>query len=271
MSQTLTGSTASSTPTEKNIWPGIPPDLTMLFRCEVGSTVHGCGVDDQDDRDEMGICVPPREAVLGLRPFEQFIWRTQPEHVRSGPGDLDLTVYSARKWMRLAMAGNPTVLLPIFVQGPAIMQSSPSFDDLRRSSDRFIGRHVAGRYLGYMNSQIEQMMGLRGRKHTNRPELVAKYGYDTKFAYHALRLGIQGVEVLTTGKLTLPINEPERAFLLSVRRGEVPLAEAVAQANDLSNELAKLRDRPGLPQGGDHIWADQWLIRAHKWAWFGFG
>ena len=36
--------------------------------------------------------------------------RTQPEGVRSGPGDLDLIVYSLRKWMRLALTGNPTVL-----------------------------------------------------------------------------------------------------------------------------------------------------------------
>jgi hypothetical protein len=28
--------------------------------------------------------------------------------------------------------------------------------------------------------------------HTNRPELVAVHGYDTKYAMHALRLGLQG-------------------------------------------------------------------------------
>ena len=34
---------------------------------------------------------------------------------RSGAGDLDVIVYSARKWARLALAGNPTVLLILFV------------------------------------------------------------------------------------------------------------------------------------------------------------
>jgi predicted nucleotidyltransferase len=29
---------------------------------------------------------------------------------RSGAGDLDVVIYSARKWARLALAGNPTVL-----------------------------------------------------------------------------------------------------------------------------------------------------------------
>jgi hypothetical protein len=51
--------------------------------------------------------------------------------------DLDLTIYSLRKWMRLALKGNPTILL---------------------------------------------------------------------------RLGYQGVELLTTGQLSLPMREPERSY-----------------------------------------------------------
>jgi RNA repair pathway DNA polymerase beta family len=31
-----------------------------------------------------------------------------------GAGDLDVIIYSARKWGRLALAGNPTVLLVLF-------------------------------------------------------------------------------------------------------------------------------------------------------------
>jgi RNA repair pathway DNA polymerase beta family len=34
---------------------------------------------------------------------------------RSGAGDLDVIIYSARKWAQLALAGNPTVLLILFV------------------------------------------------------------------------------------------------------------------------------------------------------------
>jgi hypothetical protein len=35
---------------------------------------------------------------------------------RSGAGDLDVIIYSARKWALLALAGNPTVLLVLFVR-----------------------------------------------------------------------------------------------------------------------------------------------------------
>jgi hypothetical protein len=77
--------------------------------------------------------------------------------------------------------------------------------------------------------------------HTNRPELVATHGYDTKYAMHALRLGLQGVELLTTGRITLPVPEPDRAYLRSVRRGERSLAEVLDAIADA--------EAPGRAQG----------------------
>jgi len=52
--------------------------------------------------------------------------------------------------------------------------------------------------------------------HTNRPELVAIQGYDTKYAMHAFRLGCKGIELLTSGRITLPIPEPHRGYLRSI-------------------------------------------------------
>jgi predicted nucleotidyltransferase len=71
----------------------------------------------------MAIFVEPPEFVLGQRVartgsrwrrFEHYVERTQPEGVRSGPGDLDVVAYGLRKWLRLALRGNPTVLLLLF-------------------------------------------------------------------------------------------------------------------------------------------------------------
>src|SRR6476469_11129163 len=63
------------------------PNIVLLGL--VGSTVHGVTVDAADDRDELGICIEPPEYVVGLRGFEQWVYRTQPEGSRSGPGDVD--------------------------------------------------------------------------------------------------------------------------------------------------------------------------------------
>lgn len=125
---------------------------------------------------------------------------------------------------------------------------------------------AAARFLGYLQSQRAAMTGEVGA-HTNRPELVAMHGYDTKFAMHALRLGVQGIELLTTGRITLPVPEPERGYLREVRRGEVGLADVVAQIDLSEAKLASLRDSSDLPAEPDRAWVDEWLHRSHLSYW----
>ena len=46
----------------------------------------------------------------------------------------------------------------------------------------------------------------------NRPELIERFGYDTKYAMHALRLGFQGTEISTEARLSLPMQDHHRAY-----------------------------------------------------------
>ena len=103
--------------------------------------------------------------------------------------------------------------------------------------------------------------------HTNRPELVAVHGYDTKYAMHALRLGLQGVELLSTGRITLPVPEPDREYLRSIRRGERPLAEVVEAITAAEARLIELRDSPAIPDQPDRCWVDEWLHRSYLSFW----
>ena len=173
----------------------------------------------------MGICLEPARFVTGLArvpaglgadrtvAFEQYerhtVWDA-PGGVanRSGAGDLDVIIYSARKWARLALDGNPTVLLILFVPDAEVVVRTAVGAELVDHAHRFVSRLAGRRFLGYLQSQKAAMTGEVGA-HTNRPELVARHGYDTKFAMHALRLGMQGIELLTTGRITLPVPEPD--------------------------------------------------------------
>jgi hypothetical protein len=256
----------------------------LILRVQVGSGVHGTSISGQDDRDEMGICLEPPEFVTGLArvprgidssgvevDFEQFqrhtVWdRPGGLANRSGAGDLDVVVYSARKWCRLALAGNPTVLLALFVPDEEVVYRDPCGAELVDNAHRFVSKLAATRFLGYLQSQRAAMTGEVGA-HTNRPELVAVHGYDTKFAMHALRLGVQGVELLTTGRITLPVPEPDRGYLRAVRRGEVGLAEVVAEVDAAEARLVALRDSSDLPDQPDRNWVDRWLHRSHLAFW----
>ena len=144
----------------------------------VGSTVHGVTVDSTDDRDEMGICIEPPEHVAGLRPFAQWVFRTQPEGARSGPGDVDRTVYSLRKWCRLALSGNPTVMLLLHVPEEQCSILEQPGRDPRGNRQWFAARRAGRAYLGYMQRQRDRMTGDRGQMRVNRPELIERAGPD---------------------------------------------------------------------------------------------
>jgi len=47
---------------------------------------------------------------------------------------------------------------------------------------------------------------------------------------HAVRLGYQGIELLETGRLTLPMAEPARSRVMAVRLGERSFEEVLKAA-----------------------------------------
>lgn len=237
-----------------------------IFRCQVGSGLHGVTTGD-DDRDEMGICIPPPDYALGLKKFDQFIYRTQPEGVRSGKGDLDLVIYSLKKWIRLAAAGNPTVMMLLYVPESEIVLETRTYSDLRERRDMFLSKDVAARFIGYMNSQRAQLVGEKSKKHTNRPELVDKYGFDTKFAYHMVRLGVQGLELLTTGNITLPMPKFWRDWLLDLRVGKHTKEECLEVADHLLEALRRVEKTNVLPNKADYNQINDWLIDTYQKHW----
>jgi predicted nucleotidyltransferase len=177
----------------------------MIIRSLVGSTIHGLELEGTDDRDEMGICIEPPEYVIGLHHFETWVYRTKPEGVRSEAGDLDLVVHSLRKFARLALNGNPTVLLLLYVEPEALLVRTPLGDELQALAPAFASRRAGKAFLGYLTAQKQRLLGERGQLRVKRPDLVDQHGYDTKYAMHMLRLGYQGRELLETGRISLPM------------------------------------------------------------------
>lgn len=210
-----------------------------ILRGVVGSTCHGTAIDGQDDRDEMGIFIEPPDHVMGLQSCDHYIYRDKPEGVRSEAGDLDLTMYSLKKFCKLAAKGNPSVLILLWLKKYEIKNYLGQI--LIDNRKRFISKETGERFLGYLVAQKMKMQGLRA--HTvNRPELVEKYGYDTKFAMHALRLGYEGIELMKHGRLTLPITEPELHFVREVRQGFYSLEYVLGMINIIEGELRELVD-----------------------------
>ncbi len=251
------------------------PELpaTTILMVEVGSTAHGTGIAGGEDHDQLAVVVETPEQVVGIDPYglRTAMHRTQPEGTRSGPGDIDRTIHSLRRFVRLAASGNPSILMAMWAP---VEMTTPLGDELRALGDAFIGRHVVPRYRGYMQSQASRLLGVGGGGHGRRgsgarPELVAQFGYDTKFAMHCARLGFQCEELLTTGGLRLPIEGEPADWLRAVRYGHVPFEEWWQRALDLDARLGELAADPSIRPEPDRRRIDAWSITAHRRVWDG--
>ena len=238
-----------------------------IIRGLVGSTIHGLMLEGQDDRDEMAVAIEPPEAALGLVGFEHWVYRTKPEGVRSGPGDLDLTTYSLRKYARLAAAGNPTILLLLFIPAEHLVTQTPLGERLQALAPAFASRRAVAKFLGYMNNQRERLGGTRGQVRVNRPELIAAHGWDVKYGMHALHLAHQGLEYAHSGRLTLPMPEPARSRVFAVRHGEVPKQEVLEEIAQLEQLTKAALGKAPLPEKPDSAAITRFLVEAYRDAW----
>lgn len=243
-----------------------------ILRSVVGSGVHGIAIAGTDDHDEMGVYIEPPEYVLGVqRHREDYIWRTQPEGARSQHGDTDLVLYSLTKYLRLAVKGNPTVLLPLFAPAESLVIRTPLGEELRALRQAFMSQLAVERFLGYMESQHQRMLGKSRRNVPNRPELIQQYGWDVKYGSHALRLAYQGHEIAATGALSLPLPEPIRQHVLAVKRGEIPRADVSAEITGLELKVRELLTSGAtpLPPRADAAAITDWAISAQRrhWGW----
>lgn len=242
----------------------------------VGSRLHGV-VSGSDDKDEMGVFIPPPDRLLGLTEQEHMVSRTawertgkgksSPDQPRSEAGDIDLTMYSLRKYCKMAATGNPSILLLFFVTDKHIISSTPAGKRLQAAAPNFISRDAGKKFLGYLKSQKERLTGERGQKGVKRPELEEKYGFDTKFAYQALRLGLQGIELMQTGQMTLPMTPSQIMYLNRVREGGSTLTEVLRDIEGLDAQLKSAYDKSPLPEHPNYAAIDKFLVAEHLHRW----
>lgn len=248
-------------------------EYNTILRCQVGSRLHGVVVGDQDDSDEMALVIEPPEYVIrpperetGFKRFWQYEHRTADRGERSGPDDECLIAYSLRKWVGRAAHGDPTMLLPLFAPEHQISMITWPGHEARRLRKMFLSKQVGDRYLGYLDEQTACLKG-ESPTRTNRPELIAVHGYDTKYAFHALRLAYQGWEMMRTEQLLLPVRSPEFEVLSAVRNGQMSLAGVLGYINRVRDELIDAYDESLLPDFPDYDRIGQWLVRIYRTWW----
>lgn len=238
----------------------------IILKMEYGSRAHGTNTVDSDS-DFMGIFVEPKEYVTGMLHMDTQERKSAVKGARSTSVDTDTVLYPLRKWAALAAKGNPTVLSVLFGSKYEVITGNGL--NLCMHRDKFVSTQAGERFLGYMISQRKALLGERNKK-TNRPELVHKYGYDTKFAYHMIRLGVQGVELMRTGELKLPMNERQIEFLMAIRNGEPDKETMLQSSYELEEKLREAIEGSQLPANPDVDGINKLLHTIYDYEWRNF-
>lgn len=248
-------------------------EASTILRCVVGSQAYGLAKEASSDRDEKGVCVEPFDVYCTLGgKFEQYEFRTAAERTGkkdapSEPGDLDLTIYGLEKFLRLAVYGNPNIVELLFISGDCLLEVTDEGTCLRDLAYAIISREAGRRYLGYMEAQKQRLLGERGQMRVTRTDLIEEFGYDTKYASHLIRLGFQGVELLETGRLVLPMDEPNRSVVLDIKNGKNTLNYVLQLAGDLEVKLKDLIKDGPIRSTPDMVIVERFMQNAYRAIW----
>lgn len=181
-------------------------DLGLLV--VAGSHAYGLATPDSDV-DYRGFFQSPLRAILGVYPPKDSRVSTDP----------DVSLHEVRRFVKLALDANPTVLEVLAIPDPVV--SSPLANDLRDNFDAFLSDQVKARFGGYARSQFKRLK--------NRQD--GSFSADTrkrteKHARHLYRLLLQGRQLMETGVLQVRVDNPDRVFEF----GRLPYDEMIEAA-----------------------------------------
>ena len=142
-----------TTQLEQIVYPSTPFPLaeSLILLGRRGSESHGLRLPDKtvNDRDLMGIVVPPKPYYLGLKQWEGAEGIT---------GEWDVVLFEVRKFIRLLMKQNPNVLELLWVEEDDVLHRSVEGTVLIGNRDLF--RHegyARNTFAGYAHGQLQKM------------------------------------------------------------------------------------------------------------------
>lgn len=241
------------------------PHLDGLIHLFIGgSELHGAKVKDTDDLDIYGVYLEPPELALGLERSEFYVWSTAGNERRNGPDDIDVCLYSLRKWAGLAAKGNPTALHFLF--SPNCAPNARAWQGIPRRREIFLSRKAANQFRGFADAQLRRLQGIGTGKKGQRHELIGEHGYDIKAAMHIIRLLNEGIELMRSGTITLP--RPEKDLLVTIRTGKYGSRERVlALANELFAQLEQAEAASRLPESVDRAQISKLVSKTYLKHW----
>jgi uncharacterized protein len=185
-----------------------------IYRALVGSHAYGTAT-PESDRDELSVFLADPKHYLGMDGVKNS------QKIEDGQ---DIQIYEFRHFVKLCLDCNPNVMVALFVNMEHRLFHNNFGKTLLNNRYGFISQKVYHTFCGYAHSQRSRMLGTAtGQMGEKRKALKDKYGYDTKYAYHTVRLLRMCRECLNTGELNVFRMDGEELY--KIRNGEYSLEQ----------------------------------------------
>jgi uncharacterized protein len=239
-----------------------------VYLTRMGSVAYGVS-GDSSDLDIYGFCIPPKNLVFPhlageipgfgrqIQRFESW----QEHHVKDADAgkEYDFAIFSIVKLFDLAMANNPNVIDSLFTSRENVLHSTGVSELVRENRRRFLHKGAMHKLRGYAYSQMSKIRNKANSSNPKRAADVEAHGFDTKFAYHVVRLVLQAEQILMEGDLDLMRN---REILKSIRRGEWSLTELESWFSSKEKDLETIYARSTLRNEPDEEAIKRLLLTA---------
>jgi len=289
-----------------------------ILEIKTGSTLFGL-LTPTSDTDYSGIFLPNKEYVFGFRKCENVSLsiKNKLENNKNSQFAIDRDFFEFRKFIKLALDNNPSILELLFVNEENIEFINEFGRELLNKAVLFPHKGLKERFIGYSSSQKKKMIikkdhyldlekaelilnkiinegddklllpqcthydnferifkikkqtdnhyriGERSLiknqtvkralseiqkiigEATNRKEFIKKNGYCTKFASHMIRLLLEGIELLETGKLVFPLQNKKE--LMEIKTGKWNLQDVLDYSKELEDKVNQMKKTSDLP------------------------
>jgi predicted nucleotidyltransferase len=241
---------------------GFPHQDNLIMAFIGGSQLHGAKVGATDDTDWYGVFLETPEKMIGLDRDEFFVYTTGGKLGGNGPDDVDVCLYSLRKWAGMAVKGNPSALHFAFANEA---YRTRWWNKVGAHATMFASKKHLMPFIKFADDQLERLCGRKGQKSVHRNALVEKHGYDTKYAMHTIRLYLEATEYMQTGRITLP--NPRVNLLIDIRKGKYKLREVEEMAKRFEAEAINAQAKSCLPEAVDKAAVSQLISEIYLDFW----
>ena len=266
------------------------PQYTKIYETIVGSVAYGLNIEGKSDLDVKGVAIPNIKHILGLHPFEQheitvdYVIYSLQKFVKlaasANPTILETLFVSESDILYMHPLGiklrdNRDLFLSTKVKhsfsGYAYSQIlrlknhhkwindpqvQPKQEDYYITKYRMVN-NVSTPHTAFLENEYDaaykkwvQYETWKTNRNPERAALEEAYGFDGKFAMHAIRLLKQGLECLRDGVVNVK-RVKDREELLGIRNGKMSYEDLIKYADDLMKQLDEAYDKSPLPREVD--------------------